>query len=114
MLKPGGRLLVVNETLKTLQDPVGVHPEAVAQFEGYEHAHWAAQYRWEAGRAGFSTRLLEPHYHWFFRYPPAPGKPPARATGARRLQHELQSHRLGRRRALLLGQPHPPAAPRSG
>jgi SAM-dependent methyltransferase/uncharacterized protein YbaR (Trm112 family) len=99
ILKPGGKLLVVNETLKTLQDPVGVHPEAVAQFEGYEHAHWAAQYRWEAGRAGFSTRLLEPSYHWFFRHPPGPRKPPVRDWSGR-LQHELQSHPLGRRAAL--------------
>ena len=30
------------------------------EYEGYEHAHWAAQYRWGAIRAGFSTRLLEP------------------------------------------------------
>jgi SAM-dependent methyltransferase len=66
VLKPGGRLLVVNETLKTLRDPVGVHVEAVAEFEGHEHAHWALRYRWEATRAGFSTRLLEPSYHWFY------------------------------------------------
>ena len=48
---------MINETLKTMHDPVGVHAEAVAQFEGYEHAHWALQYRGEAIRAGFSTRL---------------------------------------------------------
>ena len=71
----------------------------MAQFEGYEHAHWAAQYRLEAGRTGFSTRLLEPSYHWFFRYPPAPRKPPVRDWSGR-LRHELQSHRLGRKAAL--------------
>jgi SAM-dependent methyltransferase len=72
VLKPGGRLLMVNETLKTRRDPVGVHVEGVEQFEGYEHAHWAAQYRWEAIRAGFATQLIEPSYHWFFRERPAP------------------------------------------
>ncbi len=41
VLRPGGRLLMVNETLKTLRDPHGVHVEGVEQYEGYEHAHWA-------------------------------------------------------------------------
>ena len=83
VLKPGGKLLVINETLKTKHDPVGVHAEAVAQFEGYEHAHWALQYRGEAIRAGFVTRLIEPSYHWFFRVPPAEQPPPLRTNGAR-------------------------------
>lgn len=66
VLRPGGRLLVVNETLKTLRDPSGIHDEGVEQFEGYEHAHWAARYRWEATRAGFLTEVIEPHYRPFF------------------------------------------------
>jgi SAM-dependent methyltransferase len=73
VLRPGGKLLVINETLKTISDPVGVHTEGVEQFEGYEHAHWAFRYRGEAMLAGFSTRLLEPSYHWFFGV--APVKP---------------------------------------
>jgi len=63
VLRPGGRLLMVNETLKTVRDPHGVNVDGVEQFEGYEHAHWASEYRWAAIRAGFSTRLLEPSYH---------------------------------------------------
>ena len=70
VLKPGGTLVAVNETLKTRTDPVGVHVEGVEQFEGYEHAHWSVRYRGEAIRAGFRTKLMEPSYHWFFR-PPA-------------------------------------------
>jgi SAM-dependent methyltransferase len=66
VLRPGGRLLMVNETLKTLRDSNGVHVEGVEQFEGYEHAHWALQYRWEATRAGFQTEVAEPHYRPFF------------------------------------------------
>ena len=66
VLRPGGRLLMVNETLKTLRDPSGVHVEGVEEFEGYEHAHWAARYRWEATRAGFFTDVVEPHYMGFF------------------------------------------------
>jgi SAM-dependent methyltransferase len=66
VLRPGGRLLMVNETLKTLRDPDGVHVEGVEQYEGYEHAHWAWRYRWEAMRAGFITEVTEPHYRPFF------------------------------------------------
>jgi len=95
VLKPGGQMLVVNETLKTRRDPIGVHTEGVAQFEGYEHAHWALRYRWEAVRAGFSTELLEPSYHWFFRAPP-PARPPVRSWRQRGL-YELRARALGRR-----------------
>lgn len=66
VLRPGGRLLMVNETLKTLRDPHGVHDEDVREYEGYEHAHWALRYRWEATRAGFFTQVAEPHYRSFF------------------------------------------------
>jgi SAM-dependent methyltransferase len=66
VLRPGGRLLMVNETLKTLRDPHGVHDEGVQEYEGYEHAHWAARYRWEAMRAGMFTEVAEPHYRPFF------------------------------------------------
>jgi SAM-dependent methyltransferase len=78
VLKPGGRMLVINETLKSYADPVGVHPEAVAEFEGYEHAHWAARYRWEAIHAGFSTRLIMPRYHGFWSAPKPEGRTPLR------------------------------------
>lgn len=100
VLKPGGKLLVVNETLKTKRDPVGVHAEAVAEFEGYEHAHWAWQYRLAAMRAGFSTRLIEPSYHWFFRDPPPAQPPPLRQWRDRRL-HELKARSWGRRAYLM-------------
>jgi SAM-dependent methyltransferase/uncharacterized protein YbaR (Trm112 family) len=66
VLRPGGRLLMVNETLKTVRDPHGVNVVGVEQFEGYEHAHWALAYRWEALRAGFFTEVTEPHYRPFF------------------------------------------------
>jgi SAM-dependent methyltransferase/uncharacterized protein YbaR (Trm112 family) len=66
ILRPGGRLLMVNETLKTLRDPHGVHDEGVREYEGYEHAHWSMRYRWEATRAGMLTEIAEPHYRSFF------------------------------------------------
>ncbi|MFZ0042368.1 MAG: methyltransferase domain-containing protein [Solirubrobacteraceae bacterium] len=100
VLKPGGQVLVVNETLKTKRDPIGVHAEAVEQFEGYEHAHWAVQYRGEAVRAGFTTRLIEPSYHWFFRTPPPAEPPPLRDWHAR-ARYELMARPLGRRAYLM-------------
>jgi hypothetical protein len=57
---------MVNETLRTLKDPSGIHTEGVEEFDGYEHAHWALKYRWEATRAGFFTEVTEPHYRAFF------------------------------------------------
>jgi SAM-dependent methyltransferase/uncharacterized protein YbaR (Trm112 family) len=96
VLKPGGKMLVINETLKTWHDKVGVHTDGVAQFEGYEHAHWAFQYRWAAIRAGFSTRRIEPSYHGFFRIPPGEAAPPLRNWRSR-LQHELRAHPWGRK-----------------
>ena len=91
---------MINETLKTRRDPVGVHAEAVAQFEGYEHAHWAAEYRGEAMRAGFATRLIEPSYHWFFREPPTGPRPRLRDWKAR-AQYEIRTRPWGRRGYLM-------------
>jgi len=99
VLRPGGRLLVVNETLKTLCDPHGVHDEGVERFEGYEHAHWAARYRWEATRAGFLTEVTEPHYRPFFgdaELPPGAGGTGLRAL-ARRLGFALRRVGIARR-----------------
>lgn len=76
VLRPGGRLLMVNETLKTLRDPHGVNVENVEEYEGYEHAHWAARYRGEAIRAGFLTEVIEPHYVAYFGDAALPEDPP--------------------------------------
>lgn len=82
VLKPGGKLLVVNETIKTLSDRVGNHNERVEQFDGYEHAFYTARYRFEAYRAGLRRHeMLPPRYHWFYdpRTPgPKPGNGPLR------------------------------------
>ena len=100
VLKPGGKVLVANETIKTLRDPVGVHTEGVEQFEGYEHAFWALRYRWEATRAGFLTRVLEPSYHRFFNSP-LPSERPLLRSGRRRAWFELSRCSLGRRAYLM-------------
>jgi SAM-dependent methyltransferase/uncharacterized protein YbaR (Trm112 family) len=99
VLRPGGRLLMVNETLKTLRDRHGVHDEAVAEYEGYEHAHWALRYRWEATRAGFFTQVTEPHYRPFFGdAEPAPASGLSKVAGlARGGGFALRRHGLARR-----------------
>ena len=99
VLRPGGRLLMVNETLKTVRDPSGVHVEGVEQFEGNEHAHWALRYRWEATRAGFYTEVTEPHYRPFFgdsELALAAGTAPLRSCG-RRLGFSVRGSMLARR-----------------
>ena len=114
MLKPGGRLLVVNETLKTLQDPVGVHAEAVEQFEGYEHAHWAAQYRWEAGSAPASPPgCWSPATTGSSATRRPPRKPPVRDWRGRATARAALAP-LGRKAAAVLGQSRRRRRRRSG
>jgi len=99
VLRPGSRLLMINETLKTLRDPSGVHVEAVEQFEGYEHAHWSLGYHWEVTRAGFFTEVTEPHYRAFFgdtELVLPPDTPKLKAMG-RRLGFALHKNALARR-----------------
>ncbi|HEX4467604.1 MAG TPA: methyltransferase domain-containing protein [Solirubrobacteraceae bacterium] len=103
VLRPGGRLLVVNETLKTVRDPSGVHLDGVEHYDGYEHAHWAARYRWEATRAGFMTDVTEPHYRPFFGDAELPAQPqagPLRGR-ARKLAFSAREHGMVRRGYLL-------------
>jgi SAM-dependent methyltransferase len=96
VLKPGGRMLIINETLKSWRDRSGVHLDGVAEFEGYEHAHWAFQYWAAAIRAGFTTTLLEPRYHVFFSTPPG-GAPPPWRNWRGRIWHGLHSRPRGHR-----------------
>jgi SAM-dependent methyltransferase len=99
VLRPGGRLLMVNETLRTLRDPSGVHVEDVEQYEGYEHANWALGYRWEATRAGFFTEVTEPHYRPFFgdAEPIVPPGTPRLQAIALKLGFALHKNPLARR-----------------
>jgi SAM-dependent methyltransferase/uncharacterized protein YbaR (Trm112 family) len=94
VLRPGGKMLVINETLKCLRDPRGVHTGDMGQFEGYEHAHWALQYRRGAHTAGFSTELLEPTYQPFFELE---GAPAPNATRSERITRALKRRRVARR-----------------
>lgn len=62
ILKPGGKLLVLNEPMRFPLDLKRDHAAEVEQFEGNEHVHFFHQYFLGARRAGFSVRVLAPPY----------------------------------------------------
>lgn len=89
-LKPGGLLIVANETMRFPLDlnlrPGARHPnEDVSAFEGNEHAYFYGQYAHAARRAGFGWELLEPMYHPFFRDEPYTLTPAVRDREAVRM-----------------------------
>ena len=53
VLRPGGRLIVVNEPLRFLLHPKLDHGQEVAEFEGNEHVYFASSYVLAARAAGF-------------------------------------------------------------
>jgi hypothetical protein len=60
VLKPGGRVVVVNEPVRAVRSPK-LNPGAeVAMFEGHEHAYLRFSYLNAARRAGFQTKLFGP------------------------------------------------------
>lgn len=104
VLKPGGTLIVVNETTKTLLDRVGNHAaeSSVAEFEGYEHAHWAHTYFSDARKAGFKVKQIPPPYSGFFKQETTVIGPERSTQGAFKAatRHALKRNRLGRKAAL--------------
>lgn len=66
ILKPGGKLLVLNEPMRFPLNRKHDHAVEVAQFEGNENVHYFHQYFLGARRAGFSVRILPPPYLPFF------------------------------------------------
>ncbi|HEX8158883.1 MAG TPA: methyltransferase domain-containing protein [Solirubrobacteraceae bacterium] len=66
VLKPGGSLIVVNETLRTLREP-HLHPGAdVSEFEGHEHAYLRRSYVKAARDAGLHVDVRGPRLHNVF------------------------------------------------
>jgi predicted SAM-dependent methyltransferase len=104
VLKPGGKLIVVNETLKTLMDRVGNHAEeaGVTEFEGYEHAYFAHQYIGSAKRAGFEVEVVPPPYLGFFIEGDSVIHQDRSVLGGFKVatRHALRRSRLGRRAVL--------------
>jgi SAM-dependent methyltransferase len=60
VLKPGGQVIVVNETIRSLRDPKWRPGHEVAQYDGHEHAFLPRTYVRAARRAGFEVRLVYP------------------------------------------------------
>ena len=66
VLKPGGQVVVVNETLRSLRDPKLRPGEDVKGFEGHEHAYVRHSYVRAAREAGFAVDLIAPWIHPVF------------------------------------------------
>ena len=61
VLRPGGRLLVVNEPLRWPTDLKRDHAVEVAEFDGNEHVYFLSEYLRNVWRAGFRYfQILEP------------------------------------------------------
>lgn len=72
VLKPGGVLSVIRETLRTPLRPQLRPGHEVAEFEGNEHAFFASTYLVAARGAGFSVEVLDPEDHWVLSGAPLP------------------------------------------
>jgi SAM-dependent methyltransferase len=98
VLKPGGTLSVIRETLRAPLTPQLRPGHEVAEFEGHEHAFLAATYLTAARAAGFRSRVLDPADHWVLSGEPF--APSRRRRGALKLAAlELTRRRAPTRRA---------------
>lgn len=70
VLKPGGKLLVVNEPLRFLTNRKLDHAQEVAEYEGHEHVYYLHEYVLAARRAGFTVRIMRPNTTPFHRGDP--------------------------------------------
>lgn len=97
VLRPGGTLSVIRETLRAPLTPMLRPGREVAEFEGHEHAFLAATYLTAARAAGFRTTVLDPAGHWVLSGEPF--GPPRRRLGAVKLStlDAIRRNRLGRR-----------------
>ena len=80
VLKPGGRLFVVNEPMRFPLRPKLDHAREVEQFEGNEHVYFFHQYVLAARAAGFEIRAP-----WLRGVPPDDGGSAERVPPGRRL-----------------------------
>ena len=63
VLRPGGRLIVVNESVRALGSLKLRPGHEVAQYEGHEHAYLRRSYVRAARAAGFEVELVGPWIH---------------------------------------------------
>lgn len=86
ILRPGGRLLLVNEPLRWPTNLKRDHGDEVAHFDGNEHVYFLAEYLYALGRAGFrSWQLTEPAFHPFHSDDPIYLLPSASMPGTLKL-----------------------------
>lgn len=98
VLRPGGRLIVVNEPLRFLLRPKLDHGEEVAEFEGNEHVYFAHTYLLAARAAGF--RVAAP---WMRGVAPGQWHPALRPlVASRRIWRWLWRHVIAGDRSLFL------------
>jgi ubiquinone/menaquinone biosynthesis C-methylase UbiE len=64
VLRPGGTLSVIRETLRAPLSPQLRPGHEVAEFEGHEHAFLASTYLLAARAADLKVRVLDPAGHW--------------------------------------------------
>jgi uncharacterized protein len=104
VLRPGGKLLVINEQMKFPLQLKRDHGKEVAVYGGYEHVWFFHQYALDAWRAGLRRfRILEPRYHHAFAGTAYQITPETRAIDAVKIA-ATQVMRRGRlRRALYTG-----------
>jgi SAM-dependent methyltransferase len=67
ILKPDGKLIVLNEPLRFPTNRKEDHAQEVAEFEGHEHVYYMHEYLLAAYRAGFKPRIVRPNTTPFFR-----------------------------------------------
>ena len=75
VLRPGGRLSVIRETLRAPLNPQLRPGAEVAAFEGNEHAYLASTYLGAARLAGFAVEVADPADHWVLSGKPFPDGP---------------------------------------
>jgi ubiquinone/menaquinone biosynthesis C-methylase UbiE/uncharacterized protein YbaR (Trm112 family) len=66
VLKPGGAVIVVNETLRSLREPHLRPGDDVGDFEGHEHAYLRRSYVKAARDAGLRVEVRGPRLHRAF------------------------------------------------
>ena len=98
VLKPGGKLLVVNEPLRFLTNRKLDHAEDVAEYEGHEHVYYLHEYLMAARRAGFRVRVMRPNTTPFHRGDPLVLRPDDSVGVAARkfAKHLVRSHERAR------------------
>lgn len=106
VLRPGGRLLAINEPLRFLTDLKRDNDAEVAEFEGHEHVYFAWEYSLLARAAGFAVDVLPPHFPQFTDEPWPPETPARKVAVFEALARHRPTRAALRAKARLLGPDH--------